>query len=243
MLEFRRDRRRVFNRSGLIATTQVLTSIVTVTALFALLPVSANASCNPNRGSLAHNYLAFSLWNIGSGNVGGAGANIQEYYPYVYAGESVAWSMIDRGTANWAQVGWDQFSGTTRYLFMQHTYGGQSYTLRMGALGGSINRYTVTSNNANLTVSYYDNGSLITTDNVDWTADTAQFASEITNQANQVAGGRNSPEMFTNSKVYSNSAGAWVIMGGSAGNTNGAISGSVDGQNGQEETWDQACAS
>lgn len=224
--------------------TTALIAVSIASSYMVLVPIDAAASCVPNRAPGYALNLAGNQWFPG-GTVGGAGANITEYVPYVYSpsGNVYAWSMILTSNAvDYAQLGWWQRpAGIGRFFFIQFTDQGLINTETFAPYGGSNNRYTVTWEGGTYrTITFWVNGGQFSSTVIHWTPGGGEFYGETNNVKDQMIAGAQTGFNFNNAKVWT--GGAWQSIGGNVtnSNTNWYFAGKVTGY---LQVYDKACAS
>ena len=163
-------------------------------AIFSFAPSTspaADASCDPGRPSSWGNFHVG--WTRPVSGVTGVKADIKEYDPHVEVAYSysTAWVMLE-AAGNWAQAGWRK-SVWGRRVFAQWTDGiSWSEDTRSPWTVGNFTRYEVLYSPTSNTFSFYSNAGAITPPKPAVFIPThATISGEITNFANQMAGGYN----------------------------------------------------
>lgn len=181
--------------------------------------------------------------------MGGVYSSIYEYSPWVYpsAGDNdTAWSMIETVDGqNWAQVGWWEDTGGTRFDFWQVYRSGWSqpvtHMTSPGQPVGSYHTYTVLYNNTPGQFTFWiDSNHAYGSYSAVFTPNTGITAGESHTLASQIPGATQLPEGFSNTHIYYNTA--WQTFAGyllfnSGGSNLGLNVNSMTDIN----TWDNAC--
>lgn len=223
-------------RASLFALAMVASSV----PAFFLWPAAASGKCQPGRSNNGATYFAGWTRN-NAGAPGGVYSNILNYSPWVQPNSVVVgWSMLNRGTTQWAQVGWLEYAGGTRKTFVQWTTSpGVTQTKYFNPQPtGQSTYYTVLYNNTPGKFTFQVNNSTITTETATFSPDSAQISGETKTLASQMPGGVYSGEVFGDSHIY---LGSWSNFSGSNFVTNTTYHG-IGGSGGlQRNTWDWAC--
>ena len=84
-------------------------------------PLAASAKCQPGRTDNGVYY--WTGWTRQDYPAPGASvSDIYNYSPWVQPGSyAYAWTMLNNGGSNWAQIGWEEAAYGTRYTFTQYT--------------------------------------------------------------------------------------------------------------------------
>ena len=224
-------------------TTKIViaTSSVVVLAAGTVCAASpALAKCQPGRSNNGSVY--FDGW-VRSGSVGGVYSDMLNYSPWVQPNNQVlAWTMLNNGTSNWAQVGWWEYAGGTRYTFVQWTTSPNRWQTKFWnpQSTGAYTYYTTLYNNQPGKFSFQVSGSTIDAENASFTPNQAQNLGEIQTLADQMPGGYNNNEVFKSTNVY---IGGWQAFSGSNYNSNGSYFGLNSVSSTQRNIWDWACSS
>jgi hypothetical protein len=249
-----------------ISSAAVLLALLLALTQLPALAEGGGDGCNPGRSS---NYLTYYFAGADANNAaasfGGIYGTIDEYSPFVYdssAGDTGAqWVMIDNPT-DWAQVGWIEFPGNQRYVFVEFNDPGVTtwdnyfspYAINSDIKFQVTYKPTCPSNTC---FSFFADNSptQLTGSKYNWTPTDAQSYSETHDQASQIPGGYDNVSTATNLHVYYNagSSGSWNNMdgydtanegydGGAGPSWDNVSNPGVYG-NTSYSTWDSACAS
>ena len=223
-------------------------------------PMTASASCNPGRGDDGQHHWAGSSTPFGESGIGGVTASIYDYDPYLYSGDTTAWTMLNYNQTYWAQVGWEKwtfFIFTYYETFTQWTHDG-TYTTNtfFGSNPGDTHTYMTTYLNTPGNFDFWVDGSRVDSETATFTPNAGQVNGEVTTGASQMPGGYNAHEPFRNMQGWlgtpGTNNGSWYSFFGAPFNggvvvDNGTSSEQV-GNASQlsataEDIWDLACAS
>ena len=145
-----------------------LATVAVVGTLFVAQSVVAQAKCNPGRSNNGANGQVGWYNQLGS-TVGGVGANIYDYSPWVNYPNVTAWTMVSRGGTTWAQVGWEENPYNIRYTFDQWTHDGTySENDFFGSAAGQTHRYTTLYGNIPGDFSFLYDGGLLDYETAQW---------------------------------------------------------------------------
>jgi hypothetical protein len=169
---------------------------------------------------------------------GGVYAKTLNYSPWVQPGSTVfAWSMLQQaGNAYlYGQIGWIEFGGGQRFTFVEANNSGTPtgtwwrMTMAPDPIGSSsyyttlFNPYNPSDPTSRGNLTWQDNGVDPTGGwyyGTGWSPTEALVAGEIHNQADQMPGGVNQNETFTDTQIYkpAGPSGTWSAMAGTAFN-------------------------
>lgn len=179
--------------------------------------------------------------------VSGASAKITNYSPWVTSGFTWAWTMLTKEGVNvWAQIGWREHPGGSRYTWVQWTdqYGSwYDWSPTPQPVGQSTYyKADYQSGNPYSFFNFYVNGTKIHWGYAYWSPNSAQMTGEITTSANQEAGAVNSRELFYDTQIYY--SGAWRYFSPTAYfNSHPTWFGETpSGPSSYFYVWDKACS-
>lgn len=202
---------------------------------------SALAKCQPNRTDNGVTY--FDGWYNDAAEVDGVYSTILNYSPWVQPSSTVAaWSMLTQaGGGEYAQVGWLEFAYGTRYTFAQWTVGSGGYQTKFWSpeSTGSYTTYVVDWTHSADTFTFQLNGNSIDTEVSDFFPQEAQVMGEIQTLADQMPGGGNDSEDFSNTAWY---VGGWGWFNGSPYDSNGGYFNFAKYSVSDFQINDQACS-
>lgn len=195
-----------------------------VVAAVLVVPSPVSAKCQPNLADNGKSYWAGTSRNPPSGYYpGGVSAYILNYSPWVQTNSDVyAWTMLvgpntgpTKQWENWAQVGWQEHAGGTRYTFVDWTDGqGHAHWDHLGSPlpVGSYTQYVTQYDGAYFYMSA--NGVSYPRQSAGWVPVEAEIEGEIHTLASQMPGGYSSGyhEFYNTAYVWFTS---WVPFDGS----------------------------
>lgn len=209
--------------------------------LYALMAAPVLAKCQPGRTNNGTVYWD-GWYRSSSGTVGGVYSDILNYSPWVEPNNEVmAWTMLNNGGSNWAQVGWWEYAGGTRSTFVQWTTSPGHWSTKFWTPQsvGSYSYYTTLYGNTPGDFTFEVNGSTIDKETASFTPNDAQNYGEIHTLADQMPGGYNANEVFKATNVY---IGGWQSFSGTSTNSSSTYFGESNVSSTQRNIWDWACS-
>ncbi len=218
---------------GLLGTLAVLVSTGIVSA------APASASCQPGRANNGVDY--HDGWVRAATGIGGVYSTILNYVPWVQPGSEVsAWTMLNNTTANWAQVGWWEYSGGTRHTFVQWSIspGVERTKWFTPEPDGTYTTYTTLYGNTAGDFTF-EFGSTKDLETASFTPNDAQNEGEVGTLADQMPGGYDTSEVFKGTEAY---IGGWQAFSGNVVNQDSIDFGNTTASSTETIIWDWACA-
>jgi hypothetical protein len=199
--------------------------------------------CNPGRTNDFRTFR-FDGWERSPGTtVGGVYSDIYNYSPWVYYITSTtsyvsAWSLVDDGY-HYAQVGWIEEPHGARYVFTE-TFDRNGDNVRYFSPEpiNSQSYYTVLFNNTPGEFTFEVNGSVIDVSTAQFTPNDGQNYGETHSLADQMPGGYNQNEYFSNTHIWY--SGAWHNFSGTPHNDSSHYGDSKPSST-EMLIWDWAC--
>lgn len=222
-------------RGGVIAASALMLAVV-----FGF-PAEVLAKCQPGRTNNGTTY--FDGWTryVGS-TVGGVYSYIKNYSPWVQPGSMVvAWTMLHVYTQqrDYAQVGWLEYSGGTRYTFTAYDNGsGQIMHLFAPYATNQYTYYTTLYGNVPGKFTFQANGTTLENVPAGFVPNEGQVYGEIKTLASQMPGGYASVERFDDTWIYY--SGAWRAFNGSHSPPSSYFGNNVSSTT-AIQIWDNAC--
>ncbi len=214
--------------------------LIATAALTSLASHPVLAKCQPNRTNDERAY--FDGWQRSPAEPGGVYSKIFNYSPWVQPGRSVvAWTMLNRFTTQWAQVGWWEYAFDDRYTFTQTTLPAVSTHFFLPEPVGAYTYYTTLYNNPPGSFSYQVNGSTIDVQPANFVPLSAQIYGELNTFASQMPGGYalGAAEDFFDSHIWF--SGAWQPFDGVDTNDDLTQFGNVKISTLDLSIWDLTC--
>jgi hypothetical protein len=219
-------------------------TVVMMLLIGMVVPPVALASCNPGRPNVVRAGFA-GTQRTPAAWPRAVQTKIEEYSPYVFGSSEVsAWNMLNNGGSKWSQVGWWKENGV-RWSFIQWTdNAGNWFTNFYSPLAvGSTPNYETIYNIPTTDWIWERNNQVLHTANALWQPKTVQIYGETHTKADQMPGGVDNHNTFTEAHYIPNNGGAWLDIASAAGTNDAVTYGAVKINNEHYQIWDKACSS